>query len=67
MKINIFKSDFKFPEIDNPVSYNKDSKNLETYLKKLSTDKNYLKEEAHLLADEVQEMLSELEKKGIIK
>ena len=63
---NIF-DNFTFPTIENPIAYNADSDNLTNYMKKLSTDDAFLKEEAQRLGKEVAEMLAELEEKGIIK
>ena len=60
-------TNFNFPDIDKPIAYNADSDKLTKYMKRLSKDKVFLESEAEKLGKEVDEMLGELEEKGIIK
>ena len=66
-KLSSIFDEFKFPNIDKPIAYNADSDNLSTYMKRLSSDKDFLAEEAEKLGKEVSEMLEELEQKGIVE
>ena len=62
---NVF-SDFKFPNVDNPISYNGDSDKLSDYLIRLSKDEEFLNEEAQKLGVEVQNILSKLKDDGAV-